>query len=118
MPRCPRHRRGLRARLGLGEAEKLDIARFDGATLQLPPVLDLLPERAGNEALYEWLAAWFALPQPPLPRPGDPLQADVARLRAAVVQTARLLSVFPGLRPLQRDLPRRCASAAGAPPIR
>lgn len=111
-----RHRLGLRARLGLGEAEKLNIARFDGVTLRLPPVLDLLPERAGNEALYEWLAVWFALPQPPLPRPGDLLQADAARLRAAVVQTARLLTALPGLRPLYRNLAaalRRARPARG-----
>src|SRR4051794_31607378 len=40
-----RHRLGLRGRLGLGATEKLDVARFDGATLHLPPVLDLLPAR-------------------------------------------------------------------------
>ncbi|TCZ50975.1 nitric oxide reductase activation protein NorD [Roseicella aquatilis] len=99
------HRLGLRARLGLGAAEKLDIARFDGATLHLPPVLDLLPEQAGNEALYEWLAVWFAhAPQPPPVRPADPLQADAARLRAARAQTARLLAELPGLSRLHRDL--------------
>ncbi|RAI55184.1 nitric oxide reductase activation protein NorD [Roseicella frigidaeris] len=99
-----RHRLGLRGRLGLGAAEKLEVARFDGATLHLPPVLDLLPGRADNEALYEWLAAWFALPQPPLAEAADPLQADAARLRAATAHTGRLLAALPGLRPLHLGL--------------
>jgi nitric oxide reductase NorD protein len=99
-----RHRLGLRARLGLGEAERLEIARFDGATLHLPPLLDLLPERAANAALYEWLAAWFALPAPLLPRPVDPLQADILRLRGARAQTARLIEAWPGLGATHRDL--------------
>src|SRR5699024_5993906 len=54
-----RHRLSFRQRLGLGAAERLEAPRFDGATLELPAALDLLPERAENEALYEWLAAWF-----------------------------------------------------------
>src|SRR5690606_20234505 len=53
------HRLGLRQRLGLG-VEKIDRATLDGATLQLPPELALFPSRADNEALYEWLMAWFA----------------------------------------------------------
>ncbi len=92
-----RHRLGLRARLGLGAAERLDVPRFDGSTLQLPPVLDLLPERALNEALYEWLVAWFALAGKPVPPPADPLQADLLRLRAAQAHTAHLLAALPGL---------------------
>ncbi|RAI57090.1 nitric oxide reductase activation protein NorD [Roseicella frigidaeris] len=99
-----RHRLGLRARLGLGDTERLDIARFDGATLHLPPVIDLLPDRAANGALYEWLAAWFAVAPVPSPAGPDPLRRDAERLRAARAQTARLLAAFPGLRPLHSDL--------------
>ncbi|NOG74135.1 nitric oxide reductase activation protein NorD [Roseicella sp. DB1501] len=99
-----RHRLGLRARLGLGDAERLDIARFDGATLHLPPVIDLLSDRAANGALYEWLTAWFAVAQAPLPPGPDPLRRDAGRLRAARAQTARLLAALPGLRPLHHDL--------------
>jgi len=99
-----RHRLGLRARLGLGAAERLEMPRFDGAVLQLPPVLDLLPQQEENEALYEWLAAWFALAEAPGPVPADPLQADVARLREARAHTARLLAALPGLRPVHARL--------------
>ncbi|MGG5812199.1 nitric oxide reductase activation protein NorD [Falsiroseomonas sp. CW058] len=91
------HRLSFRQRLGLGEAEKLETARFDGATLELPAALDLLPDRAGNEALYEWLAAWFAAAGPAAPVPADPLLADIARLRAAGAATARILAAWPGL---------------------
>ena len=99
-----RHRLGLRARLGLGAAERLDVPRYDGATLQLPPAFDLLPERALNEALYEWLAAWFALAAHPVPPPADPLQADVRQLREARTHTARVLRALPGLRPVHERL--------------
>jgi nitric oxide reductase NorD protein len=94
----------LRYRLEYAAAERLDIARFDGVVLHLPQVLDLLPDRAGNVALYEWLAAWFALTPPPGPAPRDPLRRDIARLRAARAQTERLLAVLPGLRPLHDRL--------------
>ena len=97
------HRLGLRARLGLG-AEKLDRPCFDGATIALPPVLDLLPRREENEALYEWLVAWFALASSPAELPADPLQADAQRLRAAAAQTARVLAALPGLRATQAAL--------------
>jgi nitric oxide reductase NorD protein len=82
------HRLGLRQRLGLGATEKLEAPRFDGATLELPEALDLLPRRADNEALYEWLAAWFAKPGPTPQPPADPLQADIARLRKVEAATA------------------------------
>ena len=95
------HRLGLRQRLGLGATEKLEAPRFDGATLELPEALDLLPRRADNEALYEWLAAWFAKPGPTPQPPADPLQADIARLREIEAATAGMLRNWPGLRPLQ-----------------
>jgi nitric oxide reductase NorD protein len=66
--------------------------------LELPETLDLLPDRAANEALYEWLAAWFAAADAPEPLPSDQLQADVARLRRARDATARVLAGWPGLR--------------------
>ena len=98
------HRLGLRQRLGLGATEKLAAPRFDGATVELPATLDLLPRRVDNAALYEWLAAWFAVAGPPLPLPADALQADIARLREAQATTARLLRRWPGLRPLHAQL--------------
>lgn len=94
-----RHRLSFRQRLGLGAAERLEGARFDGATIELPAALDLLPDRAGNEALYEWLAAWFAASGAPPAPPDDPLQADIARLRTAGETTCRVLARWPGLRP-------------------
>ena len=97
-PAVSQHRLSFRQRLGLGTAEKLEVARFDGATLELPPVLDLLPDRADNEALYEWLTAWFAAAGTPTQLPADPLQADVVRLRQAGETTNGVLGAWPGLR--------------------
>jgi nitric oxide reductase NorD protein len=93
-----RHRLTLRQRIGFGETERLEVPRFDGATVELPATLDLMPERAANEALYEWLAAWFATPGAPRAPPADPLRADILRLRAAQDRTQHLLSAWPGLR--------------------
>jgi nitric oxide reductase NorD protein len=92
-----RHRLGLRQRLGLGANERLEAPRFDGATLELPEALDLLPLRADNEALYEWLVAWFAAAGPAKASVADLLQADVARLRDVQTATTTLLRRWPGL---------------------
>src|SRR5688572_12047193 len=68
------HRLGFIQRLGLG-SEKLQRARCDGITLQLPDRIDLFPDRADNAGLYEWLTAFFAHVGPAPVIPADPLQA-------------------------------------------
>lgn len=108
------HRLGLKQRLGLG-TEKLERARYDGVTLQLPDRIDLFPDRAFNAALYEWLAAFFAHSPPPRPVPADPLQADLARLREARLATDRALAEWPGLRTLHNRL---CAALRRVRPRR
>ncbi|MGK7871017.1 nitric oxide reductase activation protein NorD [Falsiroseomonas sp. E2-1-a20] len=110
-----RHRLGLRQRLGLGGSEKLEAPRFDGETVELPETLDLLPDRDENAALYEWLAVWFAAAGTPQPRPVDPLQADVARLRDVQMATSVLLLRWPGLRALHARL---CAALLAQRPRR
>ena len=52
------HRLGLRQRLGIGSAERLEAPRFDGGVIELPEMLDLLPLRDDNAALYEWLGGF------------------------------------------------------------
>ncbi|MDR6772355.1 VWA domain-containing protein [Azospirillum sp. BE72] len=104
------HRLGLKQRLGLG-TEKLDRARYDGATLQLPDRLDVFPVREDNAGLYEWLAAFFAHAEPPPMLPVDLLQADLARLRAARGATDRALAAWPGLRVLHERLCRAMRAA-------
>lgn len=93
------HRLSWRQRLGLG-TEALERARFDGSVLQLPDRIALFPDRADNQALYEWLAAFFAHAEAPGPLPADPLQADLVRLRRARLATGRTLACWPALRPL------------------
>jgi nitric oxide reductase NorD protein len=108
------HRLSLRQRLGIG-VERIDRAVLDGATLQLPLVFDLFPERADNHALYDWLTAYFACAEEPWTVPPDPLRADVDRLRRAAAITARVLERWPGLRPLHQRL---CAGVRTARPRR
>ena len=40
--------------------ERIDQPGRDGATVFLPPRIDLFPDRELNASLYRWLAAWFA----------------------------------------------------------
>ena len=104
------HRLGLKQRLGLG-TEKLDRARYDGATLQLPGRLDVFPAREDNAGLYEWLAVFFVHAEPPPMLPTDLLQADLARLRAAKLASDRALAAWPGLRVLHDRLCRAMRAA-------
>jgi len=89
------HRLSLRQRLGLDE-EDLDQARRDEENLLLPPRLALFPETALNRDLYLWLTAYLAEARP-VAMPGDPLQADLQRLREARRATRVALARFPGL---------------------
>ena len=108
------HRLALLERIGLG-TEKLDRPALDGDVLQLPAVLDVFPDAALNERLYEWLAAYFAHAEPGGPAPVDPLQADVATLREAQATTQRVFARWPGLRRLHADL---CTALRAARPTR
>ena len=102
-PSSSAHRLSLCQRLGIG-VERIDRAVLDGATLQLPLIFDLFPERADNHALYDWLTAYFACAGEPWTVPADPFRADVDRLRRAAAITARVLERWPGLRPLYQRL--------------
>jgi nitric oxide reductase NorD protein len=104
------HRLGLVQRLGLG-TEKIERARYDGMTVQLPGCIDIFPERADNAALYEWLAAFFVHAAAPPALPSDPLRADLARLRAAAQATERAIAEWPGLRALHERLCRALLQA-------
>lgn len=95
-PVASRHRLSLIERIGLG-TEKMSLPILDAATLRLPGTIDVFPDRADNEALYEWLAAWFAHAVPVVEDDGDPLRNDLCRLRAAVATTRATLTAWPGL---------------------
>lgn len=79
-----RHRQPVRRRLGAGrETER--IARFDGARLRLPPVMDVFPRSDLNRAAYFWLTALAALSRdamPELPDETDGPAMDCAQIRA------------------------------------
>jgi nitric oxide reductase NorD protein len=99
------HRLRLRQRLGMVEERVVRAERTDELVL-LPPRLDLLPAAELNRDLYLWLAAFLAHARAAPGRADDPLRADLARLRAAHGTTARVLNLFPGLRPVHDRLAR------------
>jgi nitric oxide reductase NorD protein len=89
------HRLSFKQAIGLG-LETLERPALDSSTLRLPATIDLFPETGQNEALYEWLAAWFAHAIVPV-HDGDPLRRDLHRLRAAERTTRAALAAWPGL---------------------
>ncbi len=89
------HRLNLKQALGLG-TETLERPSLDTSALRLPGSIDLFADARDNEALYEWLAVWFAHAVPPI-HDGDPLRSDLYRLRAAVQTTRATLATWPGL---------------------
>ena len=107
------HRLNLRHRLGIGR-EKIERAVLDASTLRLPAVIDVFPDRDDNEALYEWLAAWFVQAVAPQ-RATDALQDDILRLRAATAVTRATLARWPGLTSLYGRL---AAASLAARPVR
>ncbi|MBS0643903.1 MAG: VWA domain-containing protein [Proteobacteria bacterium] len=107
------HRLSLRLRLGHGQ-EALPQPRLDGITLLLPAVIDALPDKAQNRALYVWLAAYFAHRRPAATDP-DPLRNDLHRLRAARDATQAALRSAAGLHATHAEL---CATLRGQRPAR
>lgn len=96
------HRISWRRRLGT-EAEALPRASFDGEALRLPQSLAVFPSREANEALYLWLAASAAHASQVFTE-GDPLRADLVRLRCVRRMVGDTLANGPGLRRLYAGL--------------
>jgi nitric oxide reductase NorD protein len=97
-----RHRLNFRQALGLG-TETLERPVLDESSLRLPAAIDVFPDVRDNEALYEWLAAWFAHAVVPV-RDDDLLRNDIRRLRAAAQTTRCALAAWPGLTPIYARL--------------
>lgn len=104
-PEVSHHRLDARRRLGLA-AERVGRAKFDGESLLLPDVVDVLPERSLNTRLYYWLAAWSAVAgdHSPPARQRDPLVADLEHIAYAMRTTDDVLQRFPGLARHHRKL--------------
>lgn len=113
-PAASGHRLGLLQSIGLG-TERMSLPVRDAATLRLPETIDVFPDRADNEALYEWLAAWFAFAAPVTGGGGDPLRRDLLALRSAIAAAGAALAAWPGLRPV---FGRLCAATLAARPAR
>jgi nitric oxide reductase NorD protein len=104
------HRLGWRQRIGLGEERLVQPGR-DDATVFLPDRIALFPEAALNRALYRWLAAWFAVAPAGTIAEADPLRRDLLLLRRAHATTRAVLTKFPGLVDLHRQLGPAMAAA-------
>jgi nitric oxide reductase NorD protein len=97
-----RHRLNFKQAIGLG-SETLERPALDESSLRLPATIDVFPDARDNEALYEWLAAWFAHTTAPV-RHDDLMRNDIQRLRAAARATRLALAAWPGLAPLYARL--------------
>ena len=119
---APRTASACAQRLGLGEAERLDIARCDGATLHLPPVLDCCRSGRATRRSTNGSPPGSPCRSRLAAGPATRCRPTLARLRAAVVQTARLLAALPGLRALharpRRGAPQAPAARAACPATR
>jgi nitric oxide reductase NorD protein len=94
------HRRSWRRRFAR-DAERIETARFDGATLFLPEQIDAFADADLNRNLYLWLAALAVAARPCDDCPADPLRRDVARLRQIFDDCERAIALFPGLAPIR-----------------
>ncbi|WP_244406235.1 nitric oxide reductase activation protein NorD [Methylocella silvestris] len=104
------HRRSWRRRLAR-EAERVQAAHFDGATLLLPERIDIFSEPELNRKLYLWLAALAVVSAPPDAGETDPLRRDVARLRKVTQDCEEAVSLFPGLRSIRDELYPACLAS-------
>jgi nitric oxide reductase NorD protein len=115
-PRASSHRLRLWQRIGVAE-ERLEQAGRDAATLFLPPRIELFPSRALNEALYSWLAAYFAhVPMEPIVA-ADPLHRDLLALRRAKQTAEAVVEACPGLSGIYGDLCRATMEARPRRPL-
>ena len=102
------HRTSWRERFS--SASAAPAARRDSQALYLPAVVDLWPDRADNQALHLWLAAFFAhLPPRPPETPGP--ARDLAILRSVARATDHALAAAPGLRSVHAKLSEMVLSA-------
>jgi nitric oxide reductase NorD protein len=97
------HRRSWRRRFA-SAADRIETARFDGSTLFLPERIACFADPDLNRDLYRWLAALAVVAQPCHVFRADPLQRDVARLRAIVADCRRAIEHYPGLAAIRRAL--------------
>ncbi|GAB1583067.1 nitric oxide reductase activation protein NorD [Phyllobacterium phragmitis] len=101
--RTSSHRLRLRQLIGVGE-ERVSQASRDLATVLVPPMIDLFPDRQLNRDLYIWLTAAMAVMERREPDGPDPLGRDLQRIDAAQRTVAGILAAFTGLRPVYRRL--------------
>ena len=100
------HRRSWRRRFAR-DAEKVEMARFDGSTLFLPEKIDAFANADLNRNLYLWLAALAVAAKPCDEFHSDPLRRDIARLRRISGDCQRVTALFPGLAPIHDLLARQ-----------
>ena len=110
------HRLGWRQRIGLGD-ECLDHPGRDDATVFLPDRIAVFPDRALNDQLYRWLAAWFAIQPDPEIGDADPLRRDLLSLRRICEISSLVVVQFPGLAGSHAHLAQAIAYARPRRPL-
>ena len=98
-----KHRLSLK-RLAAHDVDHVTRASYDGHRLALPAAVKLFADARLSRGLYLWLGALAALIETPFAPPGDPLQSDIAMLRAAHRAEAELLRRMPGFCKLRDEL--------------
>ena len=98
-----KHRLSLK-RLAAHDVDHVTRASYDGHRLALPAAVKLFEDARLSRGLYLWLGALAALIETPFAPPADPLQCDIAMLRAASHAEAELLRRMPGFRALRAEL--------------
>ncbi|MFV2051581.1 nitric oxide reductase activation protein NorD [Aliiroseovarius sp. YM-037] len=96
------HRLSVSRKLGTAR-ETLQVPRFDGARLGLPPVIDAFPDAGLNRAAYRWLTAMGAFATCPAPNDNAEL-FDWAQIRANSEAADQVFAACPGLRVAYRAM--------------
>lgn len=95
-----KHRLSLK-RLAAHDVDHVTRASYDGMRLAVPANVAIFAEPKLARGLYLWLAALAAQIETPFAPPGDPLQDDLAMLRAVTRAEHALLARLPGYRSLR-----------------
>jgi nitric oxide reductase NorD protein len=98
-----KHRLSLK-RLAAHDVDHVTQASYDGMRLAMPASVALFADPGLARGLYLWLGALAAQVETPFVAPDDPLQCDIAMLRAAHRAENVLLERLPGYRAVRARL--------------
>lgn len=109
-----RHRLSLKRRMA-HDVDHVTQASYDGARLAMPATIALFADSELARGLYLWLGALAAVVETPFAAPDDPLQSDIAMLRAVHRAEGALLERLPGYRSLRARLAEALVASRKTP---